>query len=167
MRSWTAPAILCLAWVLVVPGASPAEDMSVTGQAMGNDDIVLVRVGLAEPNGVASWGISIAHKPETATANQSTSFGAFGMLSTDVEILSPGTLGLWAGLTAKPFLDLDIMYDIDQSKVQVWPGAGVRLAPTKTLSLVARAIYPVGDSDSPSAVDLNEVMYLFGLEIVF
>ena len=143
------------------------QEMSVIVQAMGNSDIVLVRTGLSEPNNVASWGLTVAHKPETSSAAQSTSFGLWGMLSTEIEVLPPGTLGLWSGLTAKPFVDVDVMYDIDQSRAQVWPGVGVRLAPTNTLALTARLIYPLGDNALPSAMDLNEFTGLFGLEITF
>ena len=175
MRATTMALLLV---VLLVPGATLAEEasrginlggqeMSVIVQAMGNSDIVLVRTGLSEPNNVASWGLTVAHKPETSSAAQSTSFGLWGMLSTEIEVLPPGTLGLWSGLTAKPFVDVDVMYDIDQSRAQVWPGVGVRLAPTNTLALTARLIYPLGDNALPSAMDLNEFTGLFGLEITF
>jgi hypothetical protein len=164
MRATTAAILLVLA---LVPGAALAEDMNVVGQALGNSDVILVHVGLSEPNNVASWGLAVAHKPETTTIDQSTSFGVWGALSTQIQLVQPGTLGLWAGLTAKPFLSADVLYDFDNQKISVWPGAGVRLAPTKTLAFVAQAIYPLGDEGVPSPVDYNTFAGLFGLEIQF
>lgn len=159
-------------WILVtmlvlLSSTVNAEDMSVVAQALGNSDVILVRVGLAEPNGIAAWGLAVSHEPETVEMEQSTSFGVWGQLSTDITLLSPGTLGLWAGLTAQPFVDFDILYDFDHDKLAVWPGAGVRIAPTKTLSLVARAVYPLGDDDVPWPLEPEEFVGLFGLEITF
>lgn len=156
-----------IAMLVMLSSTSLAEDMNVTAQAQGNSDVILIRVGLSEPNGIAAWGLSVAHEPESDEVEQATSFGAWGQLSTDVTLLSPGTLGLWAGLVVKPFIDLDILYDFDNDKITVWPGAGVRIAPTNTLAFVARAVYPLGDDDVPWALEPEEVVGLFGLEITF
>jgi len=148
--------------------AQASEDsMSFISQTMGNSDVILIRAGLSEPNGVAAWGLAVAHEPERDEIEQATSFGAWGQLSTDITILSPGTLGMWAGLTAKPFIDFDILYDFDHDKVAIWPGTGVRIAPTKTLAFVARVVYPLGDDDVPWALEPEEFVGLFGLEIRF
>ena len=164
-RKWSIVGIM----VLALCGAAMGDEdsMSFISQAMGNSDVILIRAGLGEPNGVAAWGLAVAHEPESEEVEQATSFGAWGMLSTDIPLLSPGTLGLWAGLTAQPFIDIDILYDFDHDKVAVWPGAGVRLAPTRTLSFVARAVYPLGDDDVLWALEPEELVGLFGLEITF
>jgi len=140
------------------------DDMSVVGQAMGNSDAILIHVGLAEPNNVASWGLGVSHRPETGVAEQSTAFGLWGALSTDIQLVQPGTLGLWAGLAAKPFIGIDVLFDVDNDKIFTWPGAGVRIAPTKTMAFMLEAIYPVGKSGNTSPLPTD---ILYGLEVKF
>ena len=155
--------LLCVA--LCAP-AFGTIDPNVIGQTMGNSDLIQVRVGLG--NAHTSWGLTVAHEPETELREQTTSVGVFGMLATDVPLIAPGAVpGLWAGLNMRPFIDLDVMYDFEFDRIAIWPGAGVIVEPSNTMSFVFRAIYPVGDEGIPSAMDLNSLTTMLGLQIKF
>jgi len=163
MRAWTASIIIILLG-LCVP--SFAEDLDVMGQAVGNPDVILVHVGLGDPNNGASWGLSVAHEPEQGLMEQSTSFGAFAALTTD--LLAVGNVPQpYQGLDVKGFISVDVLYDFDHDRISVWPGVGARIAPQKTMAFLAMAVYPMGDEGYPSPLDLNTPAGLFGLEIRF
>jgi len=161
--------LVSLMIVALLATVTLAEDgMNMVGQAMGNSDVIVVHVGLSEPNNVAAWGLSIAHEPETMLGEQTTSFGIWGALQTDIVTLNEAAVpAQFRYLSVKAFLDVDLLYDFDHDRISVWPGTGVRIAPTKTMAFIAKAIYPLGDEGLPSPVDLNEVGGLFGMEIRF
>lgn len=166
-RTWIVALVaVALLATMSVGGETPAEKPNVVAQAVGNGDVAQVRVGLGNEH--TSWGLCIVHEPESVAVDQHTSLGVYGLICTDIQITEPGALpGMWAGLSVKPFADIDVLYDFEEKEVAIWPGVGVIVEPWNTVSFVARTIYPLGDSNVPTAVDLNDLNYFLGLQIRF
>lgn len=167
---------LLLLILAMVPGAALAEDMKgielggqpfdVVGQAIGNNEVILLHVGLGDPNTGASWGLALSHEPQMDVDEQGTSFGAFAQLQTDLIAIGP-VPAPYQSLDVKGFVGCDVLYDFDHERIQVWPSIGARIAPQKTMAFIAMVVYPMGDDNLPSALDLNQPTGLFGLELRF
>jgi hypothetical protein len=138
-------------------------------QTLGASDEVQVRAGLG--NARSSWGLSILHEPSSDDKDQATAFGAYGLISTPIQLLDPDAIpGLWAGLTVRPFVDIDILYNPEADKAITVPGVGVLIEPLNTMSFVVRGLYPLAfddDDEVNTTLDLNTLALQLGIQVRF
>jgi len=149
---------------LCVPAkAADPNGVGFAGWVMGNNEMLHARIGVAKQN--VEWGFSALHFPAKDDTEASYALGFWGAINTpNIGLLQPGQIPpFWGGLSVQGFADVDVDWDFENDKAIIMPGAGIRVEPSKTMSLIARIAYPMGDHGT--SVDLNSVQGTLGLAI--
>jgi len=134
--------------------------------ALGNEGQLNLRAGLAWPT--TEWGIDVLHFPNDDGGTQA--IGLYGVYQVPDLISLPvrdwtGISWLPEELKAVPFVGVAVDLALDDYKGLVLPEAGLKIEPTKNMTLIVRWTYKVGDKAVEPKIDLNNLVFNAGLEV--